>query len=86
MVNLLVELTPRETDLLGVGDDDEVARIQVRRVPGAMLSRQHPGDTGREPPEHGTRGVVERFERLLASEARNPLVESTPARDPLGYR
>jgi hypothetical protein len=36
--------------------------------------------------EHGDRRTVARFDRLLASEARNPLAEASPPRDPLGYR
>src|SRR5438046_8444269 len=48
VVHLLLELLARDRDLLGVHDDDEVARVDVRRVDRLRLAPQALGDLGRE--------------------------------------
>ena len=48
VVHLLVELLPRDRDLLGVDDDDEVAGVDVRRERRLALAAQAVGDHGRE--------------------------------------
>jgi hypothetical protein len=51
VVHLLLALLPGHRDLLGVDDDDEVARVDVRRVRRLALAAQGVGDLGREAPE-----------------------------------
>ena len=46
--HLLVELLPRDVDLLRVDDDHEVARVDVRRVRRLALAAQRVGDLRRE--------------------------------------
>src|SRR5687767_14142326 len=48
LVELLLRLLPREPDLVGVEDDDEVARVEERRVDGLVLAHQDHRDLGRE--------------------------------------
>ena len=57
VVHLVVELVPRHRDLLRVDDDDEVARVDVRRVLRLALAAQHVGDLRREPPQDLAVGV-----------------------------
>ena len=51
VVHLVVELLARDGDLLGVHDDDEVARVDVRRVLGLALAAEHVRDLRSETPE-----------------------------------
>src|SRR5690242_8461034 len=48
VVHLLVELLPRDRNLLGVDDDDEVARVDMRSERRLALAAQTVGDHGRE--------------------------------------
>jgi hypothetical protein len=48
VVHLLLQLVPRDRDLLGVHDHDEIARVDMRRVDGLRLPAQPLGDLGRE--------------------------------------
>src|SRR5581483_4797219 len=48
VVHLLVELLAGDRDLLRVHDDDEVARVDVRREARLSLAAQALGDHGRE--------------------------------------
>jgi hypothetical protein len=57
VIALLVELVARDDDLLGVHDDDEIARVHVRRVDRLALAAQRVGDLGRQPSEGLTLGV-----------------------------
>src|SRR4249919_2912301 len=51
VVALLVELVAGDLDLLRVDDDDEVARVDVRRVLRLALAAERVGDLGRETAE-----------------------------------
>src|SRR3712207_6756367 len=51
VVELLGALLARHRDLLGVDDDHEVARVDVRRVLRLALAAQRVGDLRGEPPE-----------------------------------
>ena len=55
--HLLVELLPGHVDLLRVDDDDEVTRVDVRRVLRLPLAPQCVRDLGREPSEGLALGV-----------------------------
>ena len=57
VVDLLVELLAGDVDLLGVHDDHEVARVDVRRVGRLALAAQHVRDLRREPAERLGLGV-----------------------------
>ena len=57
VVDLLVELLAGDVDLLGVHDDHEVARVDVRRVGGLALAAQHARDLRGEPAERLGLGV-----------------------------
>src|SRR5262249_42058014 len=57
VVALLVELVARDVDLLRVHDDNEVARVDVRRVRRLALAAEGVGDAGRQPPEGLALGV-----------------------------
>src|SRR5262249_30528732 len=57
VVELVVELRPRHRDLLGVHNDDEVARVDMRRVLRLALAPQRVGDLGRQPTERLALGV-----------------------------
>src|SRR5436190_7626399 len=57
VVALLVQLVPRDLDLLGVHDDDEIAGVDVRRVGRLALAAQRVRDAGRQTPEGLTLGV-----------------------------
>lgn len=46
-----------ENDLVGVGDDDVIARVDVRGVAWLMLALKHGGDLGGQTTEHLTLGV-----------------------------
>lgn len=59
MVKLVLELSTRHADLLSVDDDDVVARIDVRRVLGLVLTAQAPSDLRRKPAERLAVGVDE---------------------------
>src|SRR5712691_11809753 len=59
VVPLLVELVARDRDLLGVHDDDEVARVDVRRVHGLALATQGVCDQRRKPAERLPVGIDE---------------------------
>ena len=59
VVALLGALVARDRDLLGVDDDDEVARVEVRRVGRLALAAQRVGDLGGEPAEGLALGVDE---------------------------
>src|SRR5947208_773131 len=56
-VHLVVELLPRDRDLLRVDDDDEVARVDVRRELRLALAAQPVGDLRREAAEGLALGV-----------------------------
>src|SRR5215211_4260108 len=47
VVDLVLTLLTRDGDLLGVDDDDEIARVDVRRVLGLALAAQRVCDPGR---------------------------------------
>src|SRR6476659_6729002 len=51
LVLLVRALVTGHRDLLGVDDDDEVARVHVRRALGLVLAAQGVGDLGREAAE-----------------------------------
>src|SRR6188508_3176115 len=51
VVDLRLSLVPRDRDLLRVHDDDEVARVDVRRELGLALAAQDVRDPGRQPAE-----------------------------------
>src|SRR5690349_12246947 len=57
MVELRVDLRAGDTDLFDVGDDDEVAGVDVRRVDRLVLAAKARGDLGREAAEHLVRRV-----------------------------
>src|SRR5947209_7674127 len=57
VVHLLVELLPRDRDLLGVDDDDEVARVDVRSERRLALAAQAVCDHGRKTAEGLPLGV-----------------------------
>src|ERR1041385_3044917 len=59
VVPLLVELVAGDLNLLGVHDDDEVARVDVRRVLRLALPAKGVGDLGRETAEGLALGVDE---------------------------
>src|SRR5262245_65713497 len=44
VVHLVVQLRPRDRDLLGVDEDDEVAGVDVRRVLGLGLAAERVAD------------------------------------------
>ena len=51
-IDLDVELGARELDLLGVGDHDEVAHVEVRNVVRPVLAGEDPRDPARQATEH----------------------------------
>src|SRR3954447_986668 len=57
VVHLLLPLLARDGDLLRVDDDDEVARVHVRRVDRLALAAQRVGDLGGEAAEGLALGV-----------------------------
>src|SRR3954447_6473812 len=57
VIELLVELVPRDVDLLRVDHDDEVTGVDVRRVLRLVLAAQRVGDRRRKPPERLAVGV-----------------------------
>src|SRR5688572_30467094 len=57
VIDLVVELLARHSNLFRVHDHDEVARVDVRRVLGLALAAQRVGDAGREPPERLPFGI-----------------------------
>src|SRR5919198_4511486 len=59
VVELVVELVAGDMDLFGVNDDDEVARIDVRRVLRLRLAAQRVGDLGRQAAQGLPLGVDE---------------------------
>src|SRR5436309_965525 len=59
VVPLLVELVPRDVDLLRVHDDDEVARVGMRRELRLALAAERVGDLGRETAQGLPLGVDE---------------------------
>src|SRR6185437_6973595 len=59
VVELVVELLPRDVDLFRVDDDDEVAGVDVRGVLRLVLAAQRVGDTRRQTPEGLALGVDE---------------------------
>jgi hypothetical protein len=59
VVHLLLALLARDGDLLRVDHDDEVARVDVRRVGRLALAAQRVGDLGGEAPEGLPLGVDE---------------------------
>src|SRR5439155_9790153 len=59
VVHLVVELVAGHMDFLGVHDDDEVARVDVRRVLGLGLAAEHVGDLRSETPQRLPFGVDE---------------------------
>ena len=52
VVGLLLALAAGEPHLLGVHDDDEVARVDVGREDGVVLAAQQRRDVRGEAPEH----------------------------------
>src|SRR2546430_5026302 len=59
VVHLVVELVAGDGDLLGVDDDHEVARVDVRGVLGLVLAAERVGDLRSETPERLPFGVDE---------------------------
>jgi len=57
VVELVLGLVAGDLDLFDVGDDDEVARIDVRRVDRLVLAAQPVGDRAGEPAQHLVAGV-----------------------------
>ena len=57
VVALVLALVAAHVDLLGVDDDDEVARVDVRRVLGLALAAQQVGELRREAAERLAVGV-----------------------------
>ena len=54
---LLLGLLAGHRDLVGIDDDDEVARVEVGRVVGLVLAAQQDRRLAREPAEHDVGGV-----------------------------
>ena len=50
-------LFAREANLLGIDDHNKVARIQVRRIDGLVLTAQHIGKLRRQAAQHDAVGV-----------------------------
>jgi hypothetical protein len=59
VIPLLVELVAGDGDLLGVDDDDEVARVDVRRVLRLPLAAERVGDLRGEAAQRLSLGVDE---------------------------
>src|SRR3954452_21242525 len=59
VVHLVLELVPGDRDLLGVHDDDEVARVHVRRVLGLRLAAERVRDLRSQTPQRLSFGVDE---------------------------
>src|ERR1044072_5697307 len=59
VVDLVVELLAGDGDLFGVHHDDEVARVDVRRVLGLALAAEGVGDLRSQTPERLPFGVDE---------------------------
>ena len=57
VVALLVELVAGDLNLLGVHDDDEVARVDMRRVGSLALAPEHVRDARSQPPEGLALGI-----------------------------
>jgi hypothetical protein len=55
--DLAIALVRREHDLVGVHDDDVVARVEVGGEGGLVLAAQHPGHLGGEAAEDQAVGV-----------------------------
>src|SRR5262245_7523995 len=56
-VGLHFFLAARQTDALRVGDDDEIAGVEMRRPAGPMLARQNPSHVARQTSQNLVRGV-----------------------------
>src|SRR5262245_19418835 len=59
VVDLVLELAARDADLLGVDDDEEIARIDVRRVNGLVLAAQPMRERSRQATERLALGIDE---------------------------